>query len=152
MLFFGGNNRRIASLVGGPIYSSKHLFVVRSIITGERRSCGALLGGHCTSSSEGDPPRGRKKLGRSLALPTCVFISQNANKDVYSDGPDLSCAHGDLPWHLARALDGLGSGVFRALGCTTGYLAGGMVAGVFLLADLLRQNFTRRMDEVAANF
>ena len=117
MLFFGGNNRRIASLVGGPIYSSKHLFVVRSIITGERRSCGALLGGHCTSSSEGDPPRGRKKLGRSLALPSCVFISQNANKDVYSDGPDLSCAHGDLPWHLARALDGLGSGVFRALGC-----------------------------------
>ena len=38
------------------------------------------------------------------------------------------------------------------LGVPTGYLAGGMVARVFLLADLLRQNFTRRKDEVAANF
>ena len=38
------------------------------------------------------------------------------------------------------------------IGVPAGYLAGGMVAGVFLLADLLRQNFTRRKDEVAANF
>ena len=37
-------------------------------------------------------------------------------------------------------------------GVPAGYLAGGMVAGVFLLADLLRQNFTRRKDVVAANF
>ncbi len=38
------------------------------------------------------------------------------------------------------------------LGAPAGYLAGGMVAGVFLLADLLRHKFTRREDKAEANF
>jgi hypothetical protein len=38
------------------------------------------------------------------------------------------------------------------LGVPAGYLAGGMVAGVFLIADSLRDRFTRPADEAAANF
>ena len=37
-------------------------------------------------------------------------------------------------------------------GVPAGYLAGGMVAGVFLIADLLRHKLTRRKHEEAANF
>ena len=59
----------------GALLGSKHFFVVRSIITGERRSCGALLGGHCTSTSEGDPPRGRKaSAGASLSRPVFSLV------------------------------------------------------------------------------
>ena len=59
----------------GLRHSSKHFFVMRSIITGERRSCGALLGGHCTSTSEGDPPRGRKaSAGASDSRPVFSLV------------------------------------------------------------------------------
>ena len=38
------------------------------------------------------------------------------------------------------------------LGVPGGYLAGGMVAGVFLIADMLRDKFTRSKDEVEHSF
>ena len=38
------------------------------------------------------------------------------------------------------------------LGVPAGYLAGGMVAGVFLIADLLREKLSRHKEEVEHNF
>jgi len=38
------------------------------------------------------------------------------------------------------------------LGVPAGYLAGGMVAGVFLMANLLREKLSRQKDEVEHNF
>jgi hypothetical protein len=49
-------------------------------------------------------------------------------------------------WWLVQAVCSL------PLGVPAGYLAGGMVAGVFLVADLLRAKFTRPKDEVEHNF
>ena len=63
------------SSAGASPHSSKHLFIVRSVITGERRSCGALLGGHFASTSTWGRSCGRKSsAGASLSRPVFSLV------------------------------------------------------------------------------
>ena len=64
---------------GSQAHSSKDLFIVRSIITGERGSCGALLGGHFASTSTWGRSRGRSRgrkssAGASLSRPVFSLV------------------------------------------------------------------------------
>ena len=70
--------------VMGAVIALKLAFMGRKALV--RRSCGALSCSRWTSTSKGRHIRSREKLGRSLALPTGVFVGQKANKDVYSGG------------------------------------------------------------------
>ena len=53
-------------------------------------------------------------------------------------------------WHGRWAISEIVCSV--PFGVPAGYLGGGMVAGVFLIADLLRSKFTRQKEEVVQNF
>ena len=71
----------------GRRHRCKDLFIVRSIITGERRFCGALLGGHFASTSTWGRSRGRKSsAGASLSRP----LRENEPDGLFSQ---LNCGH-----------------------------------------------------------